>query len=344
MESRLRISSTVVVITMVLLVSGSTNSQSKHDRWQYVTSAADRTQDIYLENKTEAKSNGNKIRWAKFDRKDGTQSVQLWEYDCKQRQQRLLQFVDYDSSGRVSIAEIVPLGELQWQTPVPDSIHEALFDTTCPTNPEEIPVKKLQPPTTQGNAPGQGEFTVDDIDDFLRHPKPRVYASGKDDLGVDYAIITATRANLREATHVNSAVILQIPKGDLVVLLAPDPVGGWYNVLHVKSNEEGWINTSTVLAYYTKNRKPNITIPSRDSGRQGNPSLEVKNDSEKTMALKLGEHRYVLTPQQSKAMTLVPGKYNFHASAPNVLPDFGEQYFQAGHVYTWRFYIVTVRR
>jgi hypothetical protein len=135
-----------------------------------------------------------------------------------------------------------------------------------------------------------------------------------------------------------------IPKGDLVVLLGQGTVGGWFNVIHVKSNQEGWIHTSVILAYYTKNRKPNLTIPGRNTNNYKSPALEVKNDSDKTMTLKLGEVRYVFYPRESKTVTLIPGRYSFHASAPNVIPDFGEQNFESGYIYTWRFYIVTVRR
>lgn len=70
----------------------------------------------------------------------------------------------------------------------------------------------------------------------------------------------------------------------------------------------------------------------------------MKNDSDKTMTLKLGDRQYVFSPRESKTIPMSAVRYRFHASAPNVLPDFGDQYFEVGYIYSWRFYIITVRR
>lgn len=51
--------------------------------------------------------------------------------------------------------------------------------------------------------------------------------------------------------------------------------------------------------------------------------------------------RYTFAPQETKTVYLTPRKYKFHASAAGVIPDFGEQTFQSGYRYTWRFDIVT---
>jgi hypothetical protein len=118
----------------------------------------------------------------------------------------------------------------------------------------------------------------------------------------------------------------------------------WYKVIHVKSNREGFIHESTVSIYPTQNRKSPLTIQGYYSGGNTNPSIEVNNDTPKVMTLKMNETRYVFSPQETKTITLTPGKYNFYASSPNVIPDFGEQDFQTGYKYTWRFYIVTRRR
>jgi hypothetical protein len=202
--------------------------------------------------------------------------------------------------------------------------------------PQQLPIGELlaQEEVSEHRAP-KAEY---------RAPKTRKSASERNDIGVDYAIVTAERGYLRKNADLSSTVLLEVPKGDLLVLLNTAPDGSWHNVLHVKTNQEGWIHRNAVAAYYTKNPKPKLTIPGRDTGSLKNPSLEVKNDSNKELTLKIGETRYVFYSQETKTIQITPGKYSFYASAPSVIPDFGEENFQAGYVYTWRFYIVTTRR
>ena len=295
-------------------------AQDADSRWVYVVSSDEGTK-VYLENTYKERSNGVKVIWAKYVSKDGTYNLHLIEYDCQQGKHRTTEFISYNRIGAVIDSQSRTYAT--WETPVPESIGEALFDEIC-----EVKRKNIPPPR-------QPEYQI---------PESKRSAPEKEDIGVDYAIITVTRANLREAADVNSTVIIEMPKGDLVVLLDRTPIDSWYNVIHVKSNQEGWVHYSTILATFTKNRKPNFTIPSRTTGSLKNPTLEVKNDSEKTMTLKLGETRYMFSPKESKTIPLIAGKYSFHASAPSVVPDFGEQNFELGHIYTWRFYVVTVRR
>lgn len=309
-----------LVIIACLLIVRSVQAQATDNRWVYIV-AGDNGTKVYLENTYKELSNGNKVIWAKYINKDGTYHLHLMEYDCKQGKQRTTEFIAYNRTG--TVADSQTYSYAKWETPVPDSIGEALFDEVCEVKRRSLP--SAPPPS-------------------YRTPEPKQNTPERPDIGVDYAVVTATRANLREDADVNSSAIIEIPKGDLVVLLDRSPVASWYNVIHVKSNQEGWIHSSTILTYYTKNRKPSLTISGRSTGSYKNPTLEVKNDSDKTMTLKLGETRYVFSPQESKTIPLTSGRYSFHASAPNVIPDFGEQNFELGYIYTWRFYIVTVRR
>lgn len=159
------------------------------------------------------------------------------------------------------------------------------------------------------------------------------------DIGVDYVVVTSLRVNLREAPDVRSRVLLTVPQGDLLVMLKAVAFTSWYNVIHVKTNQEGWVHASTVTVRRTQNQKPKITIPGTEISGHGNPSLAVTNETELALTLKIGEVRWVFSPKETKTIELVPGQYGFFASAPGVIPDFGDQLFQSGYGYTWRFYI-----
>jgi uncharacterized protein YgiM (DUF1202 family) len=298
-------------------------AQSGDDRWIYTVSSEDGTK-VYLESSYKERDGGIRVIWAKYVNKNGTYNLHLLECDCQQGKQRDTKFIVYNRFGTVLDSSSWPYAS--WETPVPESIGEALSDKVCEVKRQTV--EPLPPPR-------QPTYQV---------PETQRAAPDLEDLGVDYAIITATRANLREYADVKSSALIEIPKGDLVVLLNQTPVGPWYNVIHVKSNQEGWIHNSTVITNFTSNRKPNFTIPGRNTGSYKDPTVEVKNDSDRTMTLKLGETRYTLSPNESRLITLTPGKISFHASAPGVIPNFGEQIFELGYIYTWRFYIVTTQR
>lgn len=306
----------------LLLVTGTfVFSQESGGRWIYVTSSTAGIK-FYLDSTYKELDYGIKSIWQKQVKIDGTQDLILSENDCARGKRRLTEYLSYDKEGNVLQSDSLPSSEI-WVTPAPDTVDESLLTKICKTRSSPTP-----PPVTPGHNSTETKRQI-------REPE---------DIGVDHAIVTAIRANLRERPDITSATIREIPKGDLLVLLNPYPSGSWYNVIHVGSNQEGWIHSNTVSVKYTKNRKPDLVISGRDTGSLGNPVLEIKNDTEKTMTLKLGDGRYVFSPHESKNIHLSPARYRFHASAPNVIPDFGDQVFELGHIYNWRFYIVTVGR
>ena len=166
-----------------------------------------------------------------------------------------------------------------------------------------------------------------------------------EDLGIDVGVVIAERANLRELPSPTSPVLRELKRGELVALVRRVPVGPWYNVIHVQSGVEGWINGNTIRVRYTEKRKPGPVFQERETGTDENPQIEITNDSEKTLYLKVGnDDRIVIAPHSTKTITKPAGTYQFYAVCPGVLPAFGERTFQIGFVYEWTFYIVTTYR
>jgi uncharacterized protein YgiM (DUF1202 family) len=165
------------------------------------------------------------------------------------------------------------------------------------------------------------------------------------DVGVDIGIVIATKANLREEPSSTSAVLRQITAGEIVALISRVPEGPWYNVIHVKSSTEGWINGNTIRVKYTEKKKAGPVFQERETGTTENPEIEISNDSDRTLYLKLGDDdRVVIPPHDRQSIIKYPGKYKFYASSPGVLPAFGEHDFRPGVTYEWTFYIVTTLR
>ena len=62
------------------------------------------------------------------------------------------------------------------------------------------------------------------------------------------------------------------------------------------------------------------------------------------MTLKLNSESYTFKAKEKKTITLTPSTYDFIASAPNVIPNYGSETLESNTKYTWEFYIVTRRR
>jgi len=162
------------------------------------------------------------------------------------------------------------------------------------------------------------------------------------DLGVDYAQVTAKSGRLRASGSEKADVIRNVRRGDVLAFLADeDGRGDWLNVIDVASGKEGWIHRSVVRLSWTQRRNPTITMQGRPTGRDTGPEVTLKNDSGKILTLRVGDASFIVAPKSDKSVEIDAGRRKYHASAPGVIPAFGEQDFERGQAYTWTFWIET---
>ena len=163
----------------------------------------------------------------------------------------------------------------------------------------------------------------------------------KSDLSVDLAVVAVKNLDLREQPNEYSTLVKTLEVGDLLVLVDREKTSGWYNVIDVESGKDGWVTASDVDVRLTQNQRPLTKLEETTSYSTSEPEIKIINDSNVTLYLTFGGSRYTISPNGSTNFTVTSGRYKFYASSPGVLPDFGEDYFQRGHIYTWRFYIIT---
>jgi uncharacterized protein YgiM (DUF1202 family) len=163
----------------------------------------------------------------------------------------------------------------------------------------------------------------------------------QNDLSVDLAVVAVETLDLREKPNEYSTLIKTLETGDLLVLVDREKTNDWYNVIDVKSGKDGWVTASDVDVRFTQTIKPLTKLEESTSYSTSQPEIKIINDSNVTLYLNFGGAHYTISANDSISFTISPGNYKFFASSPGVLPDFGESYFRLGHIYTWRFYIVT---
>src|SRR5258708_535637 len=120
--------------------------------------------------------------------------------------------------------------------------------------------------------------------------------SSEEDPGVDIALVTKQSANLRADSSLSSRVVKQLARNDVLVLVDREAVNGWYNVLDVSSSLEGWIHESVVSITYTRKSSALPVFREEPTGTDENPVLEISNNTERTLSLRIGGERYSIPP------------------------------------------------
>lgn len=103
-----------------------------------------------------------------------------------------------------------------------------------------------------------------------------------------------------------------------------------------------------------QNNQPTNTQPKQDNqpvferryvGGNKPPQIVVTNDADETLTLNFGSSKFTILAGQTQTINTTDGGiFNFVASAPGIESLSGQKNFERGYIYTWRFYVITVRR
>lgn len=159
-----------------------------------------------------------------------------------------------------------------------------------------------------------------------------------------YLGIATKQVNFREGPGTEYAIISSLAPGAKIFIISVETENDFYNILDISTNKEGYIHKSFVkLEELVELNQEGLFTPSGNINSY-NPDLEIYNNTELTLSLKLNSETYSFSPQQKKTLTLSPGTYIYRASAPGVIPDIGTEKVENNMGYTWEFYIITERR
>ena len=162
----------------------------------------------------------------------------------------------------------------------------------------------------------------------------------KEDPGVDLAVVTRTKAYLRQNADLLGDIEQELDRGDLLALIDRRPTAYMYNVIHIRTGKEGWIKSSHIDIKYTENPKPAPTFEERRTYSDLDPELVVENGTDRILSLRLGKKLLTIAPNTEQRITVPAGKYRYYGSVPKALPCFGERIFPNGIIFTWRFYLI----
>lgn len=153
-----------------------------------------------------------------------------------------------------------------------------------------------------------------------------------------------TNVNFRHGPGTDYNIISTLTPGNQIFIISVNPENEFLNVIDIATDKEGYIHKSFIqIGEIVKENEDNLFTPSGKTSTY-NPDIEIYNDTELTLTLKLNSDLYVFSPKQKRTLTLPPGTYKYRASAPGVIPNIGTEYMESNMGYTWQFYIVTERR
>ena len=158
-----------------------------------------------------------------------------------------------------------------------------------------------------------------------------------------YLGYTTNTVNFRTGPSTSSKIIGTLTSGTALFVESNQKFDGYYQVLNIDTNEEGYVHSSyvTLERELPKNEDGIFTPVGRTASTS--PILKIHNNTSLTLSLKLNGDTYVFTPQERRTLTLQRGSYSYRASAPGVLPDYGTEIIQSNYEYEWSFYISTSR-
>ena len=149
------------------------------------------------------------------------------------------------------------------------------------------------------------------------------------------------KVNFRSSPSTKSKVYSILSPGATVFINNLNKINGYFSVIEIETNIEGYIHSDYVnIGEEIKLNREKIFTATEKSNNY-NPTVNIYNNTNKKMSLKLNNTVYKFSPKEKRDITIQPGTINYRASASNVIPAIGEQDFESYQNYEWEFFIVT---
>lgn len=158
-----------------------------------------------------------------------------------------------------------------------------------------------------------------------------------------YIAYTTQRVNMRECSSTECDIIKVLKQGSALFVDKNDEEDGFYKVLDIDSNEEGYVSKKfiTFKKRVEQNNGEMFRPIKKTFHTYALPTVKIENNTELTLTLVLNGVKYSFKPYGSQTLTLQAKTYEFRASAPGVIPLAGKKTLELDYDYDWTFKIVT---
>ena len=159
-----------------------------------------------------------------------------------------------------------------------------------------------------------------------------------------YLGIITKQVNFREGSGSNYEIICSLKPNTQIFISSLNTDGDFYNIIDIKTNKEGYVHKSYVkVGQIVSKSNESVFTPNGETSTYES-EIKIHNNTAITLTLKMNADLYYFNPQETKNISITPGEYDFRASAPGVIPNFGTERLKSNQSYSWEFYIRTSYR
>jgi len=155
-------------------------------------------------------------------------------------------------------------------------------------------------------------------------------------------VVKNKEINLLEGPGSDYEIIKNLIPGSELFIISDKPINGYYNVIDVLSNKEGYVNVLFVdLGDEIKvNDDSGNFIVTGVSENPKSSIINIFNNTEVRASIKMGGYNYIFEPYASRDIDIAPGDYTIIVSSPNVIPFIEKVEIEVGKNYK-RVYVIT---
>jgi tetratricopeptide (TPR) repeat protein len=170
-------------------------------------------------------------------------------------------------------------------------------------------------------------------------------ASAQDSSGIENSKSTSyigwitKKVNFRVGPSKDYRIIKSLERGNQIFIISDIPENSYYNIIDIESNMEGYVHKAFVEVGDKIEKSKGEMFTSKGTTNKYDTEIEIYNNTNKTLTLKLNKNRFKFSPQEKRTISMKPGDINYVASASNVIPLTGSKSFDEYSSWTWQFYI-----
>lgn len=158
-----------------------------------------------------------------------------------------------------------------------------------------------------------------------------------------YLGTTTKSVNFRSGPGTDYEIMKTLPRGANIFIIDAVEENDFYQAIDIASNQYGYIHKEYfIFGKYVDKKEGGLFTPNGNTNSE-TPEVEVYNNTELELTLRLNSITYVFDPKQKRNIPLTSGSYDYIASAPGVMPSIGVERLESNKSYKWQFYIVTSR-
>jgi hypothetical protein len=150
---------------------------------------------------------------------------------------------------------------------------------------------------------------------------------------------TVKNSLLKATPSLSGVTVSKVPVASNIFLISLYNYNGYYNVIDVTTNKEGYIAKANLKVGKEVLKSEGGLFSANGDAKGTVPDVEIFNNTGKVLTLKLSDSTYTIAPNSKNVIALAIGNCEYRASAPGVMPMIGIENVEGGHSYQWQFYL-----